>query len=282
MKMKKKFLLLISIALVAMLAGCGSDQYAIEKKYWRLQKQAEKIFSNPAASPVNELENVVSRLNAFIKEYPQNNLTIKAEFDIANLYTVKEEYQKARAQLKAMLSKYNKSEMICSEAVFLSGYTFEKESKWNLALEQYKKIIQEYAITPRGLSIPMYIAQYYKTKYQPDNMVAALHEAISHYKALADKYPDSPLGLRAYTLVTDCYAALNDWQNVINSLKIAIDNYKKRVNVDGIMMNMALIYSRQLKDNIKAREVLERLLKEYPKSKLAKTATALLKELEKK
>ncbi|MDD5166819.1 MAG: tetratricopeptide repeat protein [Candidatus Omnitrophica bacterium] len=276
----KKVILLVLLAFV--LSGCADDQFGIEKKYWSLQRQEEKIFSNPSASPENELEKVVARLNAFIKKYPKNNLAVKAEFDIANLYTVKEEYNKARSQLKAVLAKYSKFDSICSEAVFLLGYNYEKQNKWSLALEQYKKIMQDYPLTSQGLSIPVYIAQYYKSKFQPDNMVMALQEAIAHYKGLANKYPNSPLGLRAYMLVADCYIVLKDWQNAVNTFKTAIDAYKSKVNVDAIMMNMALIYKRELKNNTKAKEALEGLLKEYPKSKLAKSATALLEEMEKK
>ena len=276
----KKVILLVLLAFV--LSGCADDQFGIEKKYWSLQRQEEKIFSNPSASPENELEKVVARLNAFIKKYPKNNLAVKAEFDIANLYTVKEEYNKARSQLKAVLAKYSKFDSICSEAVFLLGYNYEKQNKWSLALEQYKKIMQDYPLTSQGLSIPVYIAQYYKSKFQPDNMVMALQEAIAHYKGLANKYPNSPLGLRAYMLTADCYIVLKDWQNTVNTFKTAIDAYKSKVNVDAIMLNMALIYKRELKNNTKAKEALEGLLKEYPKSKLAKSATALLEEMEKK
>jgi len=270
------------ICLMMVLSGCGNDQYTVEKQYWQLQKQAQKVFKNPHASPPNELERIVKILEDFIQKNPQSKLAINNEFTIVQLYMVKEEYAQARKQLEKMLTKYSKFGAICSDALFLIGNSYEKEDKWNSALTQYRKIMQEYPTTLRGLNTPIYIAQHYKVKYQPDKMVVALQEAIVHYQALADKYPNSSLAYRAHNLMAQCYVGLKDWQNAINSLNTIVDNYKDKIDAGAVLIDIALIYNRDLKDKVKAKETLERLLKEYPRSKLTKTAMALLKELEKK
>ncbi len=276
----KNIIVLLLFVLSATLSGCGNDQYAIEKQYYQAQKQAEKIFKNPHASPPNELERVVNILSKFAEKHPQTNLAVEAEFNIARLYIVKEEYDKARTQIQKILDKYSKSEGVCSEALFLKGNSYELENKWDAALLQYKKLMQEYPITLRGLDIPIYIAQHYKVKYQPDKMVAALQEAAVHYQALAAKYPKSPLAYRAHMLLAQCYIELKDWQNAVSTFSSIADTYKDKVNADGVLLNMALIYERELKDKVKAKEALERLSKEYPRSALIKTATALLKDIQ--
>lgn len=278
----KKLILTLLIPVSLILTGCTDDQYAIEKRYWQIQRHVEKIFKNPHASPPNELQKVVNMLGNFAKDNAKTNLAIDAEFNIARLYIIKEEYDKARTQLRMLLDRYSKSEAISSEAIFLMGNSYEIEDKWNLALQQYKKIIQEYSLTVRGLNIPIYIAQHYKIKYQPDKMIAAFKEAIGHYQALADKYPNSRLAYTAHTLVAQSYIALKEWENALNSFNTIIEKYKGKVNLDGVLMEMALIYSRELKDKAKTKETLERLIKEYPHSRLIKTAQSALKELDKK
>ena len=49
--------------------------------------------------------------------------------------------------------------------------------------------------------------------------------------------------------------------------------------MDTVMLDMALIYQRELKDNVKAKETLEMLIKDYPKSRLVKLANDLLKKI---
>jgi TolA-binding protein len=276
--MKKTITLLLSIFI---LAGCANDQYATEKLYWKLQKQAGKIFNNPAGSPPKELEKAVKALNNFAAKFSKNSLSVDADFTIARLYMVKKEYDKARSHLKGLLDKYNKSKEICAETVFLIGNSFELQDKWESALEQYKNIIQKYAVTRRGMDAPVYIAQHYKVVHQPEKMIAAFGEAIAHYNSLAKDNPDTVLAYSASMLAANCYAAMKDWTNTISSLNTIIEKYKGKINADGILMNIAMIYSREVKDKIKAKETLQRLVNEYPKSKLAKTATALLEEMAK-
>jgi TolA-binding protein len=276
----RKISTIIFICLVLFLSGCGNDQYAIEKQYWQAQRRAEKIFKNPSATPPNELAKVVGIFRNFAKKHEKNILATEAEFNIARLYIVKEEYEKARTQLRSIINEYKKSENICAEAAFLLGNSYEIENKWHLALAQYKKIMQEYPITFRGLSIPVYIAEHYKIKYEPDKMIAAFQEAIAHYKQLASKYPNTPLALNAETLVAQCYLAIKEWQNAINALNVIIEDYKGKIKVDRILLSVALIYDQQLKNKAKAAETLQKLIQDYPKSRLAKPAAELLKKWE--
>ena len=281
--MKKIFCFSVIICALIFLAGCNpNDQYAIEKEYWWLQRQISRIFKNPNATPPNELERAVDKLQKFSDKHPKTGLGVESEFNIARLYIVKQEYEKARTYLKSLMDKYKESKAMLSELLFMSGNSYEIEDKWSQALEQYKQILREYPLTLRGFNVPIYIAQHYKAKYQPDKMVAAYQEAIGHYRKLAAENAESPFGFKAKALVAQTYIFLSDWQNAVTALQETIEKYKDKISMDGLMMDMALIYNRELKDKVKARETLQKLLAEYPDSQLVKTATAFLKELDKK
>lgn len=274
----KKIIILISLGVLLILSGCAQDQYSIEKEYWRIKKQAENIFRNPKAAPTNELDRAISSLQNFSQKNARNILAVEADFTIAKLYLAKEEFSKSRKQFNAILAKYKESEVICSEAVFLRGNSYQLEDKWNSALEQYKKVIANYPLTTRGLETPIYVAQYYKVSHQPDKMLAAFGEAIEHYRGLAAKYPDSPLAFKVYTLIFSCYNAAQDWQNSVNTLNVILEKFKGKVKMDSLLLDMALIYKKELKDEVKAKEAVERLIKEYPDSKFVNSTKALLKK----
>lgn len=275
-----KIILSILIALgICLSSGCGKDQYAVERQYYHAVKEAEKIFKNPHASPKNELIRVVSIFDKFTRQFSGNNLAVNAEFNIAQLYIAKEEYESARAQLKKINAKYSKSEPLCSEALFLAGKSYELENKWNLALTQYNRILEQYPVTPKGISLPIYLIQYYKQKFEPDKMREAAGNAISHYNRLAEKYPDSPLALRAQTLAAECYLFLQEPLSAINTLNSVVERYKDKTNTDGIVLSIALIYAKEIKDKTKAKETLKRLIQDYPKSKLIKQAKEILRKI---
>jgi tetratricopeptide (TPR) repeat protein len=275
--MRKAQLTAVCFILILALCGCENDQYAIEREYWKVKKQADSIFKNPAGIPPNELERVVKQLDDFVAKNPNNVLAIESQFVVARLYAAKAEFENSRKRLKSIIAKYSKSAVVCSEAMFLAGNTYQVEDKWESALEQYNKLIADYPLTARGLETPVYIAQYYKAKLQPDKMLSAFGQAIDHYRSLAQKYPDSQLAFRAYTLIAACYNSTKDWQNSLKTLSEIIDKFKAKVRVDSVYWEMALIYKKELKDELKVKETVERLIKEYPDSKFIKPANLLLK-----
>ena len=271
----------VFLFLSVLLFGCADDQYTIERKFWYTQKEAGKIFSNLEASPPNEVERVVKKLAGMAKQYPNTPLSVEAEFTIARLYIAKKEFQKGRVQLDAVIKKYRKAAQVCAEALFLIGNSYEIDENWDLALEHYNRLMREYALTKRGLSIPIYIAVHYKLKYQPDKMMAAYQEAIRHYRSLAQSKPDTQLAYMSYMLVAECYASMKDWQQVIATLDTMIKKFKDKINIAELQINKAIIYRDEVKDGDKARQILESVGKEYPKTKAAQMAQALLKTIKK-
>lgn len=270
------------IIISLLLNGCDSkDQYSLEKEFWFTQKQAEIIFKNPHASPPAEVNSVLKTMKQFAKAHPDSGLAVEAEFSIVRVYMVKEQYENARGELTEIKNMFSTSDPVCAEATFLTGNTYQLENKWPQALEEYKKIIRKYPLTGRGITMPIYIAQYYKVKFQPDKMMEAYRDAIDHYNALAHTYTFSPLGVQAYSLVVECYGAMNDWSDVITTYNTILSTYKGRIAADGILLSMAVVYGNQMKDKAKAKEVLKGILKDYPKSRYIKTVKTLLKELEK-
>lgn len=268
------FILVISL----ILSGCGQDRYAIEKKYYYALKKANAIFKNPHSTPPNELQQAVERLLAFQKKYPNTKLALDAEFNVARLYMAKEEWLNARKQLNAMLQSYHKNDAICAQVYFFIGKTYEIEKKWETALSHYRKIMEKFPATPRGMEVPLYLIQYYKSKFEPDKMMDAARAAVVHYKDLGKKYPNSYLEYSCRSLVVNCYAVLKDWNNVAASIETIIEAYKEKAPMDAALFQLAFIYAKELKDTAKAKSVLERLVREYPKSKFLKAAKQVLQE----
>jgi len=280
--MKRKFFLIfLLLNLSFVLAGCGNTPYSIEREYWYLQRKANKIFVNPDASPTRQVNRVINSLSSFAKKHPNTSLEVSAEFSIASIYIIKKEYSFARKQLNYILNKHKELPGVCSEALFLIGNTYELDDKWGQALVKYKEVVSIYPNTRRGLDVPFYIAQYYKSKYQPDKMMEAYREAAVHYEGLSMANKDSPLGYSTALLAVQAKIEVKDIPGGIATLNLIISNYKNPEMQANALMNIALLYVKT-KDNLKAKEILKRVVNDYPKSRLVKDAQRFLKELDKK
>ena len=270
-------LLLLTILFV--LAGCtGTDQYSIEKKYWKARKLKDMIVAQPEDYTATDLEKAVLTLKDFIQEYPATTFAIESKLDIATLYMVKSEYEKARDQLREIVDDPASSQLLCSEALFLIGNSYQVEGKWEMALAEYQKIKQDYPQTSRGLDMPIYIARYYKSTSQPKKMTSAYREAIEFYTQLSQEYPNTQLGFYVSRLAGRCHMELKDWAKALGVFQNIIDTYSGKIDLDDILMNIAIIYAHELKDIEKASLALEQLVKDYPKSRLIKPAEFMLRE----
>jgi TolA-binding protein len=277
--MRRISLLLVLVFLIGFLSGCGNDQYALERKIWYVQRQADNILKNPLATPPRELDRVIVLIKELIDDNPNTILALQQDFLIGRLYMAKEKFAEARDQFNSILEKYGQNKDVASEAVFFIGYTYELEDNWQSALEQYKKIMNEYPATGKGLDAPIYIAKYYQAKYQPEKMVDAYKEAIVYYDSLGLRYPDKRLGFSASNLKAQCYIELKDWESALGAFNAILEKYQGSEELDQVMMRKALVYSQGLSDITKAKEVLQDLIKTYPESRFLVAATEMLKEL---
>ncbi len=274
--MKRSLLVLVFAGLL--ISGCANDQYNVEREYWKINKQAMDIFINPVATPEIERNRVIGLLSKFAGAHPKSMLAVRAEFTVGRIYLVSNMFDKARAQFNSIAAKYPKSTTIVTEAMFLTGGAYQAEKKSGSAVEQFRAIFGKYPLSPRGFQMPIYIAQYYASIHEPVKMQEAFRSAIDQYQNLAQKDMKSAVALRSYMLIADCYAGLKDWNQAITALETIIANFKDKAPMDGVLMNIAVIYQRELKDNASAKAVFARLVKDYPKSRYAKAAAEFMKK----
>lgn len=279
--MKRTVFPALVLCCVLLLNGCVEDQYAVEKRYWKLKKQAEEIFRNPEGSPPNQLKRAVDDLDAFVARYPKNVLALEAKFLTAKLYLSKKEFNSARQRLQGIMEEYKVIKQVCAEARFLTGTSYQLQDNWPQALEQFRSVYRDYPLTERGFEAPLYIAMYYKTKFMPEKMVEACEEAISHFRGLMAAERNPNVAFRAYNYIGSCYVAMKKWPEAIANLKAMDAAFKDKLDTGNLYINIALIYANELKDNSRAKETLNAFIRDYPKSRFIKSAQKLLATIEK-
>lgn len=281
--MRKFCAAFLSIVFVCGLCGCVEDQYAVERRYWQVKRQAEPILKNPAATPQNELRRVVGLLDGFINAYPKNVLALQADFLIASLYLSRQEYDQARSHLKKIMEKYKPVFEVCAEAQFLIASSYQQQEKWDAALAEYRKVSSEYPTTSKGLEMPLFLVLQYRKMNQPDKMLAAADEAVGTYRGLIAQYPMTAVAFKAYTYISSVHSSLKRWQQAVQNMNEMYETFKGRDKLDlsGLLSNMAVIYRKELKDDARARQALELAVREYPNGKFTKAAEQMLGAMDK-
>jgi tetratricopeptide (TPR) repeat protein len=278
--MKKNVRFYLALAAVLILStGCAQDQYSIERELWRLKKQSVRVAANPDGTSPHEFERTLKSVEEFTQKHKDNVVVIEADFIIARLYISRKNFEKARLKLNDMAQKYSRAQIIQPEILFMKGNTYEMEDRFDLALEQYRKIIANYPLSKRGFGLPLAIGAYYQKKSLSGKSAEAYNSAAGHYLALSAKYPDSRAGLNAGAMAALCYARLGQWQKAADTLESISVSFKNTGSVDGVLWQLAVLYKQQIRDNARARAVVERLMRDYPSSRFIPGARSLIKQL---
>lgn len=277
--MRSKICFVIIILFFAGLLGCESRGFKAEREMWQANKLAQVVYKNPKGTPSFQLTQAQDAYRAIIKKYPNSLFAFQAQFSIGRLYLAKGEFVKARQEYKKLILDCDKKGNLCAEAIFAIGNSYEAEGKWDEAYAGYKKIMQDFPFSSKSLDLPIYILRHYKRVNDVTAVKRSVDEAVSYYIGLKSKVEEQKGSYVLQTLVVRSYIEGRQWQDALDSLDKLIRDYPKN-NIEEALWIKALIYSTKLNDKVKAKEELQKIVKEYPNSKLAKQVEAIIKKLE--
>ncbi len=275
--MKRRISYLLVFVFVLALTGCESKAFRAEREMWRAHKSAQAVYKNPKGTPPFQLAAVQDQYRKVIKKYSDSLFAIQSQFSIGHLYLVMGDFQKSRDEYRKLTLDCAKKGNLCAEAFFAIGNSYELEGKWDDALSQYRMIMQSFSFSAKSLDLPLYIIRHYRRAGKEADIKSAVDEAVAYYTGLKSKSDTEKGGYILQSLVTRSYLEGQQYEDALASLDKAIRDYPK-YNPEQALWIKTLIYANRLKDKAKAKEILQKIARDYPQSKLAKSAEALLKK----
>jgi tol-pal system protein YbgF len=107
---------------------------------------------------------------------------------------------------------------------------------------------------------------------------AEYDQALIAFKRFIEKHPKSDLADNAQFWIGECYMGLKQYDQAILAYQQVIVKYSKGNKVPNAMLRQAVAFH-EIKDNIGAKILLRKIVREYPNSSEAKIASSILKKL---
>jgi len=186
----------------------------------------------------------------------------------ARAFVKQARYEQARTLLKWIMETYPTNKTLCASSQLTLASTYEMEGKWDRAVVEYRWVKEKYPITPQGLFIPMYIADYYRRRGETNLVNDALNEAIEHYRNLVKKYPKTVLAGISQEYIISCLSAQNKWENAAEAAASLKRIYPGSRSEMSSYLFLGQIYEK-MKQFKQATVVYERFLKQFPDHPLA-------------
>ncbi|MFC1809020.1 tetratricopeptide repeat protein [Candidatus Omnitrophota bacterium] len=270
------FVILVITAIVY-LNNFSSKDYLVEKYSVLAQTRLQRM--DILASSDEAIESVI---DAFRKAIAYNPVSGKAgliHFNIARIYVMRKNYDKAMEELKKVSLNFARNSKLGSEAQFQVGRIYEVQGKWDEAVSAYKKVHEDYALTQRGLYVPLYIAEQYKKMGKEEEAQEAYANALKKYEKLIGELGNITQTAILVNYVALTYASQGMWDPAVEKWEEILLKYPESPLVARTLLILGEMYANQLGNKEKAIEKYNRVLNEYAETDLAHQAELRLLQL---
>jgi tetratricopeptide (TPR) repeat protein len=157
----------------------------------------------------------------------------RVRLEIAKITLQQKSYAQARQLLKEIVGKEKQAPAVAAQAQSEIARSFELEGRWDLAMNEYRWLSQQYETFPLALAAPLHIANYYIRVDDRKLAEKAFGDAVSFYQSIIGKYPKSVVAGIAQEHIANCFMAQKKWDEAINAasnIDKVLDNNVGRVS----------------------------------------------------
>lgn len=215
----------------------------------------------------NILKNSDKALEIYKKittDYPNEEVTKFAEFNLMNMYISNGDMDKAKEEFENIKKKYPKDEAINASALFSVAKGYEKIGNWDVAIQIYNQLENDYPSTLEALRVPLEILLHYHKIKDKENIEKFSKQSIERYENIIKKNPGTKLSLIARNFLADVYILISNWEQAIKLLSELTQKYPFEPEAPIALFKLATIYEKELKDYQKAYEIYLKFMRMYP------------------
>ena len=231
---------------------------------------------------IKDLQKAIDTYEDFVKRNPASKIIRHAEFQIARLYLIKEDFSKAIQLFEQIIEKYPKEIELCTDAELAIAACYEKQDNWEGVMRVYDEVKANYPQTPAALSIPLFISQHYLKENRHLEAEGMLKESISGSEKIIKENPNTAQAAQAQDFISLAYLSQQKWPKAIASLQTLVETYPKDPRASKSLFTMAVIYQKQLREPKKAIGIFEKFIEQYPGHELASLAKSEIESLQDK
>jgi len=215
----------ILIGIFVVLTLTDHSEYKIEKKLWQMQRQYDAVAQDPAVVPGKRFDDIAAQYQAIIDKYPSASMIPKVRLQQARVYLLKKDFQRVFRVINGFLERYSGDPELSAQALLLLSGAYEAQQDESKTLSIFKRIVEEYPLTPTGLNVPLYIAEYYIRLNRPEDAARALNDAALNYRNLLARRLTSREQFFVLRYLGLVYSAKQDWDSALNVFGMALQVY---------------------------------------------------------
>lgn len=214
------------------------------------------------------------------RDFSEDPAGATASIALARYDIERKKYGDTRARLERVVQSFGDNEPLAATAAHYIALSYELEGRWESAAPAYAAVAHDYPTTLYGLTALLHVSDRYLEMGETDVWESTLERAAEHYERVSRDYAGTPAEIAARTYLADVRARQGRWEEAAEILLDAAERHPESQASPGMLLRAADMCEKEMGDRTKAREILERLVTEYPESAPAKEAEKRLGALQ--
>jgi tetratricopeptide (TPR) repeat protein len=247
-------------------SGCSDSRYTAEKLLWQAQQEMKRIapggLANLKESDYGKIRDLYQKV---ADTCPLEPAAARAQFLIADIYTVQGKYREAQAELVGIINNFSATPELAAQAQFSIGKLYESQGKWPSAEKEYEKLIDLYPLTNIGLTTPIYVIRYYQSLNDSEGEARAHKRAVRHYEKISGDFAETEMAPVIQDYLASLYVASGDFDKAIEVWKKTMFSFPASELAIKAFLSVADIYANGLNDIPKSIVTYEAFIEAYPK-----------------
>jgi len=264
------------VLLLAILVGCGPELTG--KRLFMEAKEQLASIQDPAKASKELIAKPIQGFERVVQRAPGTVWAARAEVTLGSLYASRGEYDRAQEAFTRLTKGCGTYLDLCGTARLGLAKIYEAQNRWDQAIAMYEELAKQHPWAGPGLAAPLYVAGLYHDHGDEQAAKAAYERAAQFYVERVPQAPTAALKAQAQEYLISIYQRLHQWDKAIAALQELLQE-PDGVDKPRVLMEIAAIYERDLKDASKAQDVYSEIVAKYPDDAMAEGARQRLEEL---
>lgn len=276
----------------------AADCYYMSRDFDKARSMYDQVISNNLSladhatfqkamiAGIRNSNEKISILSGMAKKYPNSNLLLDADMEVAQTYMTDEKFREAIPYLNKVLSAGDESAK--PKAYLKLGLAHYNSNNNKEALDAFRKLADKYPNSPETGEALSIIKEIYVEEGRSDEYVSFMKDkginiaaseadslsyatgqakfesddctgAVKAFSNYLKSYPEGAYALDAYYFRSECYRRAKDWIKALEGYKAVNEKGPSR-HFDRATLEAARIYYLELKDYGQSRKYFESLL----------------------
>ncbi len=265
----------------ALLWGCSGGNYAAEKSYIIASYKFKQLLAKKHS------ETTVAQIDALIKRYRE--ISIRYPFssemplvyqDLAGLYLLKNEPDKAIEQYEQICRQYKGGAELCASAEARIAWIYKTRKHDQQAAERkYRQILKDYPHTETAMRLKLQKAVELKKEGRRQEANALFEEVISFYRKIAFSAKNPERILKSLDAIVAAMQGQGKIKDAVPVVEELISRPHSPAVELSLMLGLAQLYENKLNEPEKALSLYRKILARYPDSPYSNLVKKQIKTL---